>query len=199
MRKQRKPFGLKTQICNKSSIFKLCEKTSVRCPLLASAGNMALRQRSFAACPTMASASRGNFRMKSSMFWPTEASSASATPPGLAPTSSVSRLSIAPPDGDMAESTTAASASTSIAASTAAPMASASALPPLNSIGAVVGLGAPASERRSAHSFALPVFKRSNGWLQRRFNKPIARKTSIPSLDFWLASRMISLSSKIVL
>mmetsp|Transcript_24646 Transcript_24646/g.69301 ORF Transcript_24646/g.69301 Transcript_24646/m.69301 type:complete len:444 (-) Transcript_24646:679-2010(-) len=87
MRRHRSPVGFRQHIWMRSSIFTLCEKTSMRWPRDASAGSRALRQRSLQLCIIMASASRGSFFRYISAARPARESASS--PSGLPPADSV--------------------------------------------------------------------------------------------------------------
>mmetsp|Transcript_44454 Transcript_44454/g.122995 ORF Transcript_44454/g.122995 Transcript_44454/m.122995 type:complete len:251 (-) Transcript_44454:1300-2052(-) len=169
MRKHRKPLGLSTQIWIRSSILMLCENTRVRWPLEARAGKRDARQRSFALCRKTASVERGSFRSIISAARPARASSASFAPKS-------ERASLSWFVGTRGSS----------APSTSAPNATAGADAELT-----------ISDSSSVHTLAFGHGSASSGWLQRRFSRPMARKTSMPNFDFAVASRMISLFSKI--
>mmetsp|Transcript_70964 Transcript_70964/g.230373 ORF Transcript_70964/g.230373 Transcript_70964/m.230373 type:complete len:252 (+) Transcript_70964:1754-2509(+) len=182
MRRQRRLLGLSTQIWIKSNIFTLCEKISVRRPFAANFGNKEFKHFSLALCCNSASLSLGRFLSIISTALPLRASSCTAPAPSTAKLSEPS-----------AETSGASAPSSSFDDRTAADSASdcsAAALPSDE---------ATASDKCSAQAPGFGQGTMSAGWLQRRFSRPMARKTSTPSFCFSVASLMMSLFSKIFL
>mmetsp|Transcript_105582 Transcript_105582/g.308749 ORF Transcript_105582/g.308749 Transcript_105582/m.308749 type:complete len:243 (-) Transcript_105582:1866-2594(-) len=173
IRRQRRPLGRSTQICTRSSILRLCEKMSVRWPRAANPGTSRARQRSFALCANMAWALRGNRLNIYSTEPPPRASSAAAAP--VAPNAVRS----------WASSPAAASPASDDAAAASSP-----------AIATFACSSSRASLRSSFHVPSFFVGSARSGWLQRRFNKPMALKTSMPSFALEAASRTTSLRSK---
>mmetsp|Transcript_27431 Transcript_27431/g.81692 ORF Transcript_27431/g.81692 Transcript_27431/m.81692 type:complete len:228 (+) Transcript_27431:394-1077(+) len=177
MRRQRSPFGFSTQICTRSSIFTLCEKTRVRWPRLARAGSSRARHRSFALWASRESALLGSLRAIISAARPARASSeALETAPVLSP------CSLARP--------TAASVSEALVSSVGTTA---------SSVVSLVGADGSVSTASPSTSFQAPGFdigSTRSGWFESRLRRPMAWKTSTPSLPFSAAWRITSLFSR---
>mmetsp|Transcript_86459 Transcript_86459/g.186953 ORF Transcript_86459/g.186953 Transcript_86459/m.186953 type:complete len:232 (+) Transcript_86459:1814-2509(+) len=180
MRRQRSPLGLRMRIWIRSSIFTLWEKTSMRWPRFVSDGMSSERHWSLALWLRRASALRESFLSIVSTARPQRASSLSAVALPMA-----SRLSAAA--SDAIRSRGSASRSETSAASAASRAAAFSA--------SSCAWAAVTSESSSGQAPALGVGRQSSGWLQRRFRRPMARKTSMLSFCLAAASRMTSLFS----
>mmetsp|Transcript_111507 Transcript_111507/g.302689 ORF Transcript_111507/g.302689 Transcript_111507/m.302689 type:complete len:551 (+) Transcript_111507:905-2557(+) len=80
IRRQRSPWGRSTQICTRSSILRLWEKTRVRCPFAASAGSSRAMHLSLPLCASSSSVLLPSLRSIASAERPARASSAMAAP-----------------------------------------------------------------------------------------------------------------------
>mmetsp|Transcript_50241 Transcript_50241/g.130460 ORF Transcript_50241/g.130460 Transcript_50241/m.130460 type:complete len:317 (-) Transcript_50241:521-1471(-) len=175
MRRHRRPCGFRQHTWMRSSIFRLCEKISVRCPRTASAGSNSLRQRSLALCCIIERESRGSLFSITSVAWPARASSFSAAAPE---TPGAARLSASPAQGVRSRPSVSG---------------------PSGFCTCCGSCDAIASDRMAAQAPGFGVGTRVIGWLQSRLRRPIARNTSIPSFCLEQASRITSLFSRIFL
>mmetsp|Transcript_24647 Transcript_24647/g.69307 ORF Transcript_24647/g.69307 Transcript_24647/m.69307 type:complete len:371 (-) Transcript_24647:679-1791(-) len=168
-----------THVSTRSIIFKPCEKISMRWPREISAGSRAATQRSFALCAITDSKSPGSFRSSPSTAFPTSTPSVASS--STCPSASSSSCSAGARSGHAPPPPSAPVASFRFfALRTSAPPGTPCAGP-------------------ARYSCQLPGWVNgspSAGWLQSRFSKPIALKTSRPSLVLQFASRMTSLVAR---
>mmetsp|Transcript_46252 Transcript_46252/g.130222 ORF Transcript_46252/g.130222 Transcript_46252/m.130222 type:complete len:465 (-) Transcript_46252:571-1965(-) len=187
MRKQRRPEGFKQHTCTRSNILTLCEKTNVRCPRLASAGNNLAMQLSLELCCSNASTVRGSRFSCVSTARPHLASSCTVPAAPKARLSWVLSKAMAWSSAGAAEGDAAMAGSGDAGSAASWPSA---AKPSALAF-------CTASESNSAQAPGFGHGTNSAGWLHNRFRSPIARKTSMPNFCLTQASRMISLFSRI--